>query len=216
MTVLTKICGLNDPVAVRAAVDGGAAFIGLVFYPPSPRAVTPVQAAALVALAPAGVDRVGLFVDADDDAIDAVLANAPLDILQLHGSESPERVAGLRARTGLKVMKVIKVAGAADLEPASKWYDVADWLMFDARPPEDMLNALPGGNALAFDWLLLKDWDFPLPWMLAGGLNGDNVAEAVRLSGARHVDTSSGVEDKPGVKNPDKIRQFLKAVAAAG
>jgi phosphoribosylanthranilate isomerase len=216
MTVRAKICGLNDPVAVRAAVDGGAAFIGLVFYPPSPRAVTPDEAAALAALAPAGVGKVGLFVDADDNAIDAVLASVPLDMLQLHGGESPERVAGLRARTGLKVMKVIKVAGAADLESAPDWYDVADWLMFDARPPRDMKNALPGGNALVFDWLLLKDWEFPLPWMLAGGLDAGNVAEAVRLAGARYVDTSSGVEDKPGVKSPEKIRQFLKAVATAG
>lgn len=216
MTIRAKICGLNDPVAVRAAVDGGAAFIGLVFYPPSPRAITPAQAAELAALVPARVGRVGLFVDAGDDEIDAVLAVAPLDMLQLHGSESPERVGELRKRTGLKVMKVIKVAGRADLEPTPSWYDVADWLMFDARPPRDMKNALPGGNALAFDWLLLKDWEFPLPWMLAGGLNADNVAEAVRLSGARYVDTSSGVEDSPGVKNPDKIRQFLKAVADAG
>jgi phosphoribosylanthranilate isomerase len=216
MTVRAKICGLNDAASVRAAVDGGAAFIGLVFYPPSPRAVTPDEAAALAALAPAGVGKVGLFVDADDDAIDAVLASVPLDMLQLHGGESPERVAGLRARTGLKVMKVIKVAGAADLESAPDWYDVADWLMFDARPPRDMKNALPGGNALVFDWLLLKDWEFPLPWMLAGGLDAGNVAEAVRLAGARYVDTSSGVEDKPGVKSPEKIRQFLKAVATAG
>ncbi len=213
MTVRAKICGLKDSVTVRAAVDGGAAFIGLNFYPPSPRAITPGQAAELAALAPAAVGKVGLFVDADDAAIDAVLSSVPLDMLQLHGSESPERVAGMRARTGLKVMKVIKVATAADLEPAPDWYDVADWLMFDARPPKEMKNALPGGNALAFDWLLLKDWDFPLPWMLAGGLNGDNVAEAMRLSGARYVDTSSGVEDKPGVKSPDKIRQFLQAVA---
>lgn len=214
MTVRAKICGLNDAAAVRAAVDGGAAFVGLNFYPPSPRAVTPVQAAELAALVPAGVGKVGLFVDAGDDEIDAVLAAAPLDMLQLHGGESPERVAALRTRTGLKVIKVIKVAGPADLEPAPGWYDAADWLMFDARPPKDMKNALPGGNALAFDWLLLKDWEFPLPWMLAGGLTAANVAEAIRLSGARYVDTSSGVEDRPGVKNPEKIRQFLKATAA--
>jgi phosphoribosylanthranilate isomerase len=216
MTVRAKICGLNDPASIRAAVDGGAAFSGLNFYPPSPRAITPVQAAELAALVPAGIGKVGVFVDADDDAIDAVLESVPLDMLQLHGGESPERVAELRARTGLKVVKVIKVAGPADLEQAPDWYDVADWLMFDARPPKEMKNALPGGNALAFDWLLMKDWEFPLPWMLAGGLNVDNVAEAVRLSGTRFVDTSSGVEDKPGVKSPEKIRQFLKAVAAAG
>jgi len=216
MTVRAKICGLSDPASVRAAVDGGAAFIGLNFYAPSPRAITPVQAAELAALVPAGIGKVGVFVDADDDAIDAVLASVPLAMLQLHGGESPERVADLRARTGLKIVKVIKVAGAADLEVAPDWYDVADWLMFDARPPKEMTNALPGGNALAFDWLLLKDWEFPLPWMLAGGLNGENVAEAVRLSGTRYVDTSSGVEDRPGVKSPEKIRQFLTAVAAAG
>lgn len=216
MTVRAKICGLNDAAAVRAAVEGGAAFIGLVFYPPSPRAVTPGEAAELAALVPAGIGKVGLFVDAGDDEIDAVLAGTPLDMLQLHGGESPERVAGLRDRTGLRVMKAIKVAGPADLEPAPDWYDATDWLMFDARPPKAMKNALPGGNARAFDWLLLKDWQFPLPWMLAGGLDAGNVAEAVRLSGARYVDTSSGVEDRPGVKNPDKIRQFLKAVAANG
>lgn len=216
MTVRAKICGLNDPAAVRAAVEGGAAFVGFVFYPPSPRAVTPDRAAELASMVPAAVGKVGLFVDAGDDEIDAALTKASLDMLQLHGSESPERVAELRRRTGLKVMKVFKLAGPEDLEPVPAWYDVADWLMFDAKPPKDMKNALPGGNALAFDWLLLKDWEFPLPWMLAGGLDAGNVAEAVRLSGTRYVDTSSGVEDRPGVKNPDKIREFLKAVAEAG
>ncbi|MDH5556694.1 MAG: phosphoribosylanthranilate isomerase, partial [Alphaproteobacteria bacterium] len=147
---------------------------------------------------------------------DAVLAVTSLDMLQLHGGESPERVADLRKRTGLKVMKVIKVAGPTDLEAAPGWCDVADWLLFDARPPKNMKNALPGGNALAFDWMLLKDREFSRPWMLAGGLDAENVGEAVRLSGARYVDTSSGVEDSPGVKNPEKIRAFLKAVASAG
>lgn len=214
MTVRAKICGLNDEASVRAAVDGGAAFVGLVFFPPSPRAVTAERAAELAALVPASVGRVGLFVDADDRAIDAAIGRCPLDLLQLHGDESPERVAELRARTGLKVMKVIRVAGPDDLEVVPSYYPVADWLMFDARPPRDMKGALPGGNALAFDWLLLREREFPLPWMLAGGLNAGNVAEAVRLSGARFVDISSGVEDRPGVKNPEKIREFLEAVAA--
>lgn len=213
MTVRAKICGLNDPAAVRAAVDGGAAFVGFVFYPPSPRAVTPKLAAELAALVPAAIGRVGLFVDAGNEEIDAALETTPLDMLQLHGSESAERAAALRRRTGLKIMKVLKVAAAADLEPVPDWYGVADWLMFDARPPKDMKNALPGGNALAFDWLLLKNTQFPLPWMLAGGLDAGNVAEAVRLSGARCVDVSSGVEDRPGLKNPDKIAAFLNAVA---
>lgn len=214
MTVRAKICGLNDPESVQAAVEGGAAFVGLVFYERSPRAVTAVQAANLAALVPGSVGKVGLFVDADDRAIEAVLNRCSLDLLQLHGDESPERVAALRKWTGTRVMKVIRVARPGDLEAAPGYYQAADWLMFDARPPKDMKGALPGGNALAFDWLLLRDWDFPLPWMLAGGLNAVNVAEAVRLSGARFVDTSSGVEDRPGVKNPAMIRDFLEAVAA--
>lgn len=216
MTVRAKICGLNDGAAVTAAVEGGAAFIGLVFYPRSPRAVGPEQAAPLAALVPPGTGRVGLFVDAADDAIDAVLGRVPLDLLQLHGNESPARVAELRRRTGIKVMKVIPVAGPEDLERAPGYYGTADWLMFDAKPPKDIPASLPGGNALAFDWLLLKDWDFPLPWMLAGGLDAANVATAVRLSGTHFVDTSSGVEDRPGVKNAEKIRAFLDAVAAIG
>ena len=213
MTVRAKICGLNDAVSVAAAVQGGAAFVGFNFYPPSPRAVTPDQAAELAAAIPAGIGKVGLFVDAGDAEIDAALA-APLDMLQLHGGESPKRVAELRRRTGCKIMKNLPVAASADLERAPDYYAVADWLMFDARPPKDMKGALPGGNALAFDWLLLKDWEFPLPWMLAGGLNVGNVAEAVRLSAASVVDISSGVEDKPGAKSPEKIIEFLKAVAA--
>ena len=214
MTVRAKICGLNEAQTVREAVDAGAAFVGFNFYPPSPRAVTPEQAAVLAELVPEQVGKVGLFVDADDGEIDAALDAAGLDMLQLHGRETPERVAALRARTGRRVMKAIKVAASADLERAPAYYDSADWLMFDAKPPQDMKGALPGGNALAFDWLLLKDWEFPLPWMLAGGLDAGNVEEAVRLSGARVVDTSSGVEDSPGVKSTAKIRHFLKAVAA--
>ncbi len=214
MMVRAKICGLNDPEGVRAAVEGGAAFVGFVFYPRSPRAISPERAAELAALVPASVGRVGLFVDAGDDDIDAVVSHAALDMLQLHGAEPPERVSELRARTGLRVMKAVPVAAAADVERATAYYAAADWLMFDARPPKDMTDALPGGNALAFDWLLLKGWDFPLPWMLAGGLDSGNVAEAVRLSGARFVDTSSGVEDRPGVKSPERIRAFLKTVAA--
>ncbi|MDH3228852.1 MAG: phosphoribosylanthranilate isomerase [Alphaproteobacteria bacterium] len=214
MTVRAKICGLSDSEAVHAAVEGGAAFIGFVFYPPSPRAVTPDRAAELATIVPASVGKVGLFVDPTDDEIDTVVTRAALDMLQLHGTETAERVAELRARTGLRVMKAVSVAASADIERAPAYYAAADWLMFDAKPPKDMTTALPGGNALAFDWLLLKDWDFPLPWMLAGGLDAANVAEAVRLSGARYVDTSSGVEDSPGVKSPDLIREFLATVEA--
>jgi len=216
MPVTAKICGINDPVAMQTAVAAGAHFVGLVFYPPSPRAVTPDEAAALTALVPPGVTRVGLFVDAEDAAIDAVLSAAPLDMLQLHGKEPPERVAALKRRFGIAVMKAIPVAGEDDLTRADGYRDVADWLMFDAKPPKDMTNALPGGNALTFEWQLLAGRQWSLPWMLAGGLNSGNAAEAVRLSGAHVLDTSSGVEDSPGKKNPDKIRAFLAAVAAIG
>ncbi len=214
MTVRAKICGLNDARGVQAAVDAGAAFVGFNFYPPSPRAVTPEQAAVLAELVPGHVGKVGLFVDAGDAAIDAALDTARLDMLQLHGAETPGRAAALRARPGRQVMKAIKIAGPADLEQAAAFYDSVDWLLFDARAPADMKGALPGGNALAFDWNLLKDREFPLPWMLAGGLDAGNAEEAVRLSGARVVDTSSGVEDRPGVKSTAKIRHFLRAVAA--
>lgn len=214
MTVRAKICGINDAVAMETALDNGASHVGLVFYPPSPRAVTPDAAAPLAALADGRAVRTGLFVDPDDAAVDAVLDAAALDLLQLHGAETPARVAGLRRRTGLQVMKVIRVGAAADIDHAAEYLDAADWLMFDALPPKDMKGALPGGNALSFDWTLLAGRDWPLPWMLAGGLTVENVGEAVRLSGAQTVDTSSGVEDAPGRKNPDKIRAFLKAVAA--
>lgn len=214
MTVSAKICGINDPVAMMVAVEAGASHVGLVFYPPSPRSVTPDQAADLARIAGTGVMRTGLFVDPDDALIDAVLEQVPLDLLQLHGKENPERVAALKARTGRKVMKAIRVGVPEDIDEAEAFVEIADWLMFDALPPRDMKNALPGGNAVAFDWTLLAGRGWPLPWMLAGGINIDNVAEAVRQSGARVVDTSSGVEDAPGRKNPEKIRAFLAAASA--
>jgi len=214
MSVSAKICGINDAVAMRTALDAGAAHIGLVFYRPSPRYVTPTQASSLDALVPEGVSRVGLFVDPTDAEIDAVLAETSLDLLQLHGSEVPARVASLKARTGVKAMKSISVADEADIARAESYLDAADWLLFDAKPPKDMANALPGGNALSFEWRLLGGREWQVPWMLAGGLTAENVGEAVRLSGASVVDTSSGVEDEKGKKNPSKIRAFLKAVSS--
>lgn len=211
MGVCAKICGLSTPESVAAAVAGGAAFVGFNFYPRSPRVVTLAQAASLAALVPASVGKVGLFVDDDDARFDAVLATAKLDLLQLHGRETPQRVAEIRARTGLPVMKVISVAGAADIAAADAYIDVADWLMFDAKPPKDMAGALPGGNALRFDWTLIAGRQWPLPWMLAGGLDADNLAEAARVSGAAYVDVSSGVEDAPGRKSAVKIAAFLDA-----
>lgn len=212
MSVAAKICGLSTPETVAAAIAGGARFVGFVFFPPSPRNLSPAQAAPLVRAVPAGVTRVGVFVDPDDDLLKRVLAAAPLDLIQLHGDETPERVAQVKQRFGKKTMKAIKVAGDDDLAAAPRYYKVADWLMFDARPPKTATR--PGGNALAFDWELLSARRWPLPWMLSGGLTPENVAEAVRIAHATSVDVSSGIESTPGVKDVAKIRAFLGAVAA--
>jgi phosphoribosylanthranilate isomerase len=210
MTVAAKICGLASEAAVAAAVEGGAAYVGFVFYPPSPRAVTPERAAALCRAVPAGVARVGLFVDADDAAIAAVLAAAPLDLLQFHGHESPARVAAAKRRFGRPVMKAIAVAAAEDVAAAAEYEAAADLLLFDAKPPR-RADALPGGNGLAFDWRLIAGRSWRLPWMLSGGLTAALLPEAVAISGARIVDVSSGVERRPGDKDPAKIRAFLAA-----
>ncbi len=214
MSVDVKICGISTPEAMDAAVQAGAAFIGLNFYPPSPRAVTPGDAAVLAARVPEGIVKTGLLVDADDATIEAILKEVPLDLLQLHGSETPERVAAVKARFGLPVMKVVKLRQAGDLEAAEPFLAVADRLLFDAKPPAEMKEALPGGNALAFDWSILKGRTWPLPWMLAGGLTSENMAEAVATTAAPALDVASGVEDAPGEKNPEKIRVFLAAAKA--
>lgn len=212
MSVAAKICGLSTPETVAATIAGGARSVGFVFFPPSPRNLAPAQAASLIRAVPAGVTRVGVFVDPDDDLLKRVLAAAPLDLIQLHGDETPERVAQVKQRFGKKTMKAIKIAGDDDLAAAPRYYKVADWLMFDARPPKTATR--PGGNALAFDWELLSARRWPLPWMLSGGLTPENVAEAVRIARATSVDVSSGVESAPGVKDVAKIRAFLGAVAA--
>ena len=209
---LAKICGINSPAAAVAAAAGGAAHIGLVFYPPSPRSVSVEAAARLAALVPERVGRVGLFVDPSDDELDAVLSRAPLTMLQLHGRENPARVAEIKRRFGLKMMKAIGIAAPEDLDAATPYLGVADWLLFDAKPPKEP-GALPGGNARPFDWRILQGRSWPLPWMLSGGLTAGTLAEAVRVTGAPVVDVSSGVEDRPGVKNPDRIRAFLEAAA---
>ena len=214
MTVSAKICGLNTAESIDAAVSGGAAFVGIVFFPPSPRYVAPDMAAGLIRAVPSTVTSVGLFVDATDDVIAQTLEFVDLDMLQLHGSESPDRVQELREKFGRKTMKAIKVESAADIEAAMRFEDSSDWLLFDAKAPKTMTGALPGGNALAFDWHLLEGRSWKRPWMLSGGLNSDNVAEAVSISGAIAVDVSSGVEDRPGAKNPALIKRFLDTVEA--
>jgi phosphoribosylanthranilate isomerase len=214
MSVQAKICGLSTPPAVEAAVAGGAAYVGFVFYPPSPRAVSPGRAGELCALVPPSVRRVALFVDADDAAIAAVLDAAPaIDILQFHGAEPPERVADAQRRFGRQVMKAISIASAEDVAGAARYEAVADLLLFDAKPPH-RADALPGGNGLAFDWRLIAGREWRRPWMLSGGLTAELLPEAVRISGAAAVDVSSGVEHKPGDKGEAKIRAFLAAAAA--
>ena len=214
MAVEAKICGLKTAETVAAAVTHGAAMIGLNFFKRSPRSVEPEAAGVLGRLIPPQVLKVGLLVDDDDARIAAILAAAPLDLLQLHGSETPERVAAIKARFGLPVMKVIKVKDAADIARAAEFEGVADRLLFDAQPPAAMKNALPGGNAVCFEWDLLKGFRSSLPWMLSGGLTPANLAEAVNRSGTRAVDVSSGVEDQPGEKNINKIKDFLEVARA--
>ena len=195
--------------AIAAAAAGGATYIGLNFYPPSPRAVSPDRAAALTEQTPRGLKKVGVFVTPDDALLTEITTRVPLDILQLHGGEDPRRVAEVRARFGLPVMKAIRVSGPEDLEAVETFGAVADLLMFDAKPPKSLKNALPGGNAVAFDWRILAGRVYPKPWLLAGGLAAENLAEAVSISGAETVDVSSGVEDEPGRKSPAKIADFL-------
>ncbi|MDP2739804.1 MAG: phosphoribosylanthranilate isomerase [Pseudorhodobacter sp.] len=208
--IRVKICGLRRLADVAAVAAAKAAYAGFVFYSGSPRHLTIDQARPLLLAVPIGVAKVALTVDADDATLDAIVEALPLDMLQLHGHESPERVAMLRARYGLPVMKAIGVADADDLAVVFDYSLVADQLLIDAKPPTGA--ALPGGNGLTFDWRLLAGRRWLRPWMLAGGLTPENVAAAVRLTGAQQVDVSSGVESAPGVKDAGRIDAFVKAV----
>ena len=207
--VRVKICGLRTVADVAAVAAAGAGYAGFVFFDRSPRNLTLVQARVLALSAPPGLAKVALVVDATDAALDALLAEVPLDMLQLHGLESPGRVAEVRARYGLPVMKAMGVAGEGDLAGLQEMSLAADQLLIDAKPPKGA--ALPGGNGLAFDWRLLVGRKWLRPWMLAGGLTAQNVAEAVRLTGVGQVDVSSGVESAPGVKDRAMIAAFVTA-----
>ena len=205
---MIKICGITTPATLDAAIAARADYVGLMFYSPSPRNVSPPQAADLAARASGRIAKVGVFVDADDSALGVAVAAGNLQALQLHGGETPQRAAQLRARFGLPVWKVLAVSSASDIARADAYAGAADLILFDAKTPR---GALPGGMGLVFDWSLLGAYRGELPWGLAGGLTSDNVAEAVRLTGAPLVDTSSGVESAPGVKDVDKIAAFCKA-----
>lgn len=208
-TAAIKICGISTPVALEAAIRARADYAGFVFFPKSPRNVTPAQAAELAVRAKGWIARVGLFVDANDAALAEAVEAADLDVLQLHGKETPERAAQLRARFGLQVWKALPVASADDVERARVYAGAVDLLLFDAKTPAD---ALPGGMGLSFDWSLVAGWKGATAWGLAGGLTPDNVAEALAMTQAPLVDTSSGVESAPGVKDEDKIAAFCAAV----
>jgi phosphoribosylanthranilate isomerase len=207
--VRVKICGLRTEADVAAAAAAGAAYAGFVFFAKSPRNLTVAGARSLALAAPEGLCKVALTVDADDATLDAIVNTVPLDMLQLHGHETPERVAEVRARHGLPVMKAMGVADEGDLAGLLEMSLAADQLLIDAKPPKGA--GLPGGNGLVFDWRLLVGRKWLKPWMLAGGLTPENVAEAVRLTGARQVDVSSGVESAPGVKDTARIAAFVEA-----
>jgi phosphoribosylanthranilate isomerase len=213
VSIAVKICGLRDAAGFDAAAEAGADLVGFVFFPPSPRAVTAAQAAALSSRRAGGPLRVGLFVDPDDTTLAATLATVPLDILQLHGAEDPERVMAIRRRFGVAVMKAVGVATRAEVAAAvAAFGGVADRLLFDAKPPPPGTpGALPGGNAAAFDWSVMAGAAVPVPWLLAGGLTPENVGTAIAASDALGVDVSSGVERARGVKDPALIRAFVAA-----
>jgi phosphoribosylanthranilate isomerase len=213
MSLLVKVCGLKTPETLDAALDAGADFVGFVFFPPSPRNLAFDAAPALGERVRGRAKKVALTVDADDTFFERIVETLKPDMLQLHGHEAPERVAGLKKRYGLPVMKALPIETRPDLAAIDRYAPVADWLLFDARPPRDATR--PGGLGKPFDWTLLRGLDVSLPFMLSGGLDANNVAEALRITCAPAVDVSSGVERAPGEKDPDKIRAFVRAARAA-
>lgn len=211
-TIRVKICGLTTQEGLKAVADAGAAYVGFVFFPKSPRNVSIDLARELALATPVGLAKVALVVDADNALLDAITDAVPLDMLQLHGHESPERVLEVKARYGLPVMKVVGIADASDLETLAIYEGVADQILVETKPAKNADR--PGGNGQTFDWTLIAKRRWPKPWMLAGGLNPDNVAEAIALTGATQVDVSSGVESSAGVKDTAKISAFVAAALA--
>ena len=210
--VSVKICGLATVDDVRACADAGANYMGLVFFEKSPRNIIIPAARELALAAPLGLAKVALVVNPSDAELDAITATVPLDMLQLHGRETPERVAEVKARYGLPVMKAVGIADGDDLPKLESYFGVADQILVDAKPPKG--GELPGGNGLSFDWRLIAGRRWPCPWMLAGGLTPENVAEAVKMTGAKQVDVSSGVEDALGQKNAELIQKFVQSSRA--
>jgi phosphoribosylanthranilate isomerase len=207
---LVKICGLSSAATLDAALDAGADMVGFVFFAPSPRNLSPNEARTLSANVCRRAQKVALTVDADDALLDGIVDALGPDILQLHGKESPERVRAIRARFGIPVMKALGIGSRGDLDKAAAYGEAADTLLFDAKPAPEAV--LPGGNGQVFDWAILKGFALGRPWMLSGGLDAGNVAQALTATGARGVDVSSGVESAPGVKDPARIAAFIAAV----
>jgi len=214
MKPLVKICGITHSAALGAAIESGADFVGFIFYPASPRYVAPGRANALGVATPPEIKRVGVFVDPADAVLAQTLDRVRLDFLQLHGHETPERVAAIKQRFGLPVIKSVAVSCAHDVDGAGDFTDTADWLLFDAKPPR-RADALPGGNAVSFDWTLLTGRGWSVPHLISGGLDAANVSAALASTEARGADVSSGVEHAPGDKDPEKIAAFLRAARGA-
>lgn len=214
MTVCVKICGIKTLEALNAAIKGGAAFVGFNFYPASPRYVTPEQAHELASHVPAGIETVALFADAKDEQFESTLGIFQPDIIQLHGMESPKRVIEIKKTYERPIIKALAIGHADDLEETIAFEGIANWFLFDARPPKG--SELPGGNAVSFDWNIMKEYVSPLPWMLAGGVNTENIAEAVKQSGTKYIDISSGVERSKGEKDPALILEILEKAKKLG
>lgn len=210
MDTRVKICGLTTPETIAAAVDAGAQYLGFNFFPKSPRFADPALTRSLALEVPVGVAKVGLFVNPTDDDLNRYLDVAPLDFIQLHGSEGLERVTEVRERFGLPVIKAVGVSGPADIQALDAYGLVADQLLVDTKAPKGAV--LPGGNGVSFDWRLISKRGWNAPWMLAGGLTRDNVVSAIQMTGAKQVDLSSGVESAPGVKDPVMMRAFIETI----
>jgi phosphoribosylanthranilate isomerase len=210
MGIDIKICGLSTPETVMAALNAKAKYIGFVFYPASPRNISITQAAILCDLVDKRAYKVGVFVNPQVELLTNVLKLVTLDIIQLHGNESPERVQYIQKRFNIKVMKAIAVASIGDISRAREYETTADMILFDAKATDNIENALPGGNGLQFDWTLISANEWKVPWMLSGGLNAQNVVDAIKISGATMVDVSSGVETSPGLKDVKKIEAFIE------
>jgi phosphoribosylanthranilate isomerase len=210
MDLTVKLCGLRTPETLHAAIEAGADWVGFVFFPKSPRHVSLDEAKALAPLVAGRAKKVALLVDPSDTMIAGVIAALQPDFLQLHGHETPERVSEIKQRFGVPLIKAVGIAGQDDLIRARAYESMVDWMLYDAKPPKQAV--LPGGNGVSFDWTLLKDAGKQHHFMLSGGLDADNVANALAITGAAGVDVSSGVESAPGIKDPERIKAFMAAV----